>query len=618
MNQTPASTGSSPPANGQGAAVPGSSQSVSAAPTQPPPNAAFGMQFLSAWSEFSSGLFIRDREKFEEYCSDVLAIAAKAGAKVPEEAYAPTRVDQAATQVDRTSEALRLAQLRQLQQQRMATGQQHQQNVANGQQQSQGVPRQSGGASGSSTIAQKISGCADIAEATAETLDCDQLHRFMALTVLTKRGLSIPLLNLGQRLIGTWLLADFFSKREQVAACLISMASEGSKKASVDAADSKASTGLAEGGATAEHAAVEGKVEEGEEKKDDVEMTDAEEKDGSGEKKEAERSTPSGAEASVVSDDLDVTTRAALNDVLAYLKSQGMKWEKEYAERFAEYLTTADGNLFCPRFMNRDNAGSMSVLLNNTADSTFDERFILIPNAKTFCQTFCYAATWAPLTDLERNLSCLVFGDASGSPGAVIVHPAFARSPNDKRPQSAGRPPQALMVACNDGTGKFSQAAVIQWVANSSAAWMRYAKECRESMSWIPRELTGVILTRVLQPQPAATPASTTPGPRAALVAQLQQMGSAAAMAMLQQQAEVALRGEPRQQAPVRHQPPREASRRSRRINDESSESESEASSSSSDSESEDESAENKRPQSSGRHSYGRKKHNSDDEEWTG
>ncbi|EER03114.1 hypothetical protein Pmar_PMAR023226 [Perkinsus marinus ATCC 50983] len=67
MNQTPASTGSSPPANGQGAAVPGSSQSVSAAPTQPPPNAAFGMQFLSAWSEFSSGLFIRDREKFEEY-----------------------------------------------------------------------------------------------------------------------------------------------------------------------------------------------------------------------------------------------------------------------------------------------------------------------------------------------------------------------------------------------------------------------------------------------------------------------------------------------------------------------------------------------------------------------
>ncbi|KAF4708339.1 hypothetical protein FOZ62_014589, partial [Perkinsus olseni] len=104
-------------------------------------------------------------------------------------------------------------------------------------------------------------------------------------------------------------------------------------------------------------------------------------------------------------------------------------------------------------------------------------------------------------------------------------------------------------------------------------------------------------------------------------VAQLQHMMPATAMAMFQQQAGVALRSEPHyqhQQLPVRHQPPREASRRSRRIEDQSSESEFESEASSSDSESEAESTMNTRPQSSGRPSYGRKKHNSDDEEWTG
>ncbi|KAF4720578.1 hypothetical protein FOZ62_013419, partial [Perkinsus olseni] len=211
-------------------------------------------------------------------------------------------------------------------------------------------------------------------------------------------------------------------------------------------------------------------------------MADAEEKQKSAEEKEAERSTQSSAGTSVADGGLDAITQAALNDVLAYLKSQGMKWEKDLAERFSEYLTQGDGNPFCPRYLSRDKlplpSGWADVGPTGPADSTVDERFILIPNAKAFCQTFCYAATWAPLTDLERNLSCLVFGDASGSPGAVIAHPAFARSPNDKQPQAAGRPPQALIVACNDATGKFSQAAVLQWVAASSAAWMRFAKEC--------------------------------------------------------------------------------------------------------------------------------------------
>ncbi|KAF4666525.1 hypothetical protein FOL46_003047 [Perkinsus olseni] len=629
MNPTPASAGSSSSPTAPSAPVNGSTQTGSAQPSQPRPplpplNTAFAAQFLSAWSDFSSGLFVRDREKFEEYCSDVLKVAAKAGAKVPEEAYTVTHVEQAPAQVDRSTEALRLAQLRQLQQQRMVTGQQHQQTAATLQQQQreQGTARRPAPSSGASAIAQKISGCADVSTATAETLDCDQLHRFMALTVLTKRGLSIPLLNLGQRLVGTWLLADFFSKRGEVAACLLSLASE--KVTSEKAAEGRTAEQEGGGEESKDEMGTKTKEEEGEggegkEEGGDVEMADAEEKQKPAEEKEAERSTQPSAGTSVAAGGLDAITQAALNDVLAYLKSQGMKWEKELAERFSEYLTQGDGNPFCPRYLSRDKAGPMSVLLG-PADSNVDERFILIPNAKTFCQTFCYAATWAPLTDLERNLSCLVFGDASGSPGAVIAHPAFARGPNDKQPQAEGRPPQALIVACNDATGKFSQAAVLQWVAASSAAWMRFAEECRESMSWIPRELTGAILTRVLQPQPPA-PAPTAAPSRPALVAQLQHMMPSTAMAMFQQQAGVALRSEPHyqhQQLPVRHQPPREAARRSRRIEDQASESEFESEASSSYSESEAESTMNTRPQSSGRPSYGRKKHNSDDEEWTG
>ncbi|KAF4699405.1 hypothetical protein FOZ62_014790, partial [Perkinsus olseni] len=100
MNPAPASAGSSSSPTAPSAPVNGSTQTGSAQPSQsrpplPPLNTAFAAQFLSAWSDFSSGLFVRDREKFEEYCSDVLKVAAKAGAKVPEEAYTTTHVEQA-------------------------------------------------------------------------------------------------------------------------------------------------------------------------------------------------------------------------------------------------------------------------------------------------------------------------------------------------------------------------------------------------------------------------------------------------------------------------------------------------------------------------------------------
>ncbi|KAF4703291.1 hypothetical protein FOZ63_012841, partial [Perkinsus olseni] len=249
-----------------------------------------------------------------------------------EEAYTTTHVEQAPAQVDRSTEALRLAQLRQLQQQRMVTGQQHHQTAATPQQQQreQGTTRQPVPSSGASAIAQKISGCADVSTATAETLDCDQLHRFMALTVLTKRGLSIPLLNLGQRLVGTWLLADFFSKRGEVAACLLSLASE--KVTSEKAVEGRTAEQEGGGEETKDEMGTKTKEEgdpreggEGKEEAGDVEMADAEEKQKSAEEKEAERSTQPSAGTSVAAGGLDAITQAALNDVLAYLKSQGMK-----------------------------------------------------------------------------------------------------------------------------------------------------------------------------------------------------------------------------------------------------------------------------------------------------
>ncbi|KAF4660308.1 MmpL domain protein [Perkinsus chesapeaki] len=571
-----------------------------AAPQQPPLNTAFALQFLSAWTEFSSGLFVRDREKFEEYCSDVLEAAYKAGAKVPEEAYSASRVEHPQAQVDRSGEALRLAQLRQLQQQRLVNAQQQQQQHAKRQE-----PRTERAANGASTIAQKICGCADTSKATAGTLDCDQLHRFMALTVLTKRGLSIPLLNLGQRLLGVWLLADFFRKRDQVAAYLRSLVEAQPEAEKTD--EKPKSEAAADNGAAAD--GTETKEEEADE---DTEMKDAAAGDGKEEvkKEPAERSTVDNVqEAPSNGPELDGATQAAMKDVLSYLKSQGMKWSKDLAERFSSYLTT-EGNPFCPRFLSRDKAGPMGSLLNAAAPepSSYDERFIFIPDAKIFCQTFCYAATWAPLTDLERNLSCLVFGDATGSPSAVVAHPAFVRSPTDKQQQAAGRPPQALVAICNDTSGKFSQAAVLQWISMSTPSWMKYAKECREAMSWIPREHTGFLLTRVLQPPPQQTAAATTqaipqastPAARQSL-AQLQQMSPAAAMAIFQQQAGMALRSESQSnqvEVPLRHQPPREASRRSRGMYDESSESEFD-----SDDESSSESAESEGGESMNTHS---------------